>query len=329
MRNCSESEFRCSDGRCIPGALRCNQVADCPNLSDEADCPIDCIDQFHCPNQNLCINRQYLCDGDNDCADGADETNCTCTHTQFKCNDGRCIEDRWRCDGWNDCMDKSDEYIELCRNISCAPNAFRCNNHRCVRRINVCDGNDDCGDNSDELNCRLYDKCSPKQFQCEIDHHCISKSFRCDGKSNCVDDSDEINCKASVCHFGACSQICLEKKAGYHNCRCAEGYNKQTTDKNATCIASQEPLLLIASEQNLRFLIPQKHLDASSSHGFVPISESKIDVFDYHFVNESIILYWIDLPNRNIQKMYTKILASFVRRETRSIEHEEVIVSQL
>lgn len=327
MRNCSESEFRCSDGRCISGVLRCDGHADCPNVSDEAECDVSCADsEFRCPNQNLCVDHQYVCDGDNDCADGADEANCTCAPSQFKCNDGRCIENRWRCDGWTDCLDASDESVELCRELSCSPNAFRCANRRCVRKTSICDGVDDCGDGSDESDCRLHDKCTPKQFQCDSDHQCIAKAFRCDGKSNCADDSDETNCVAPVCHFGACSQICLEKKAGAHNCRCADGYAKRTTDKNATCEASQEPLLLIASEQNIRFLVPQRHMDTSTSHASVAISETKMDVFDYLLLNDSIVLYWIDLPGRNLQKMRTKLLASFVQRETRSVNMEKPIV---
>lgn len=38
--NCTEDEFKCADGMCIPASKHCNFVADCPlsDNSDEADC---------------------------------------------------------------------------------------------------------------------------------------------------------------------------------------------------------------------------------------------------------------------------------------------------
>lgn len=286
--------------------------------------------EFKCPNQNFCINEHYLCDGDNDCADGADELNCTCASDHYRCANGRCITNRWRCDGWNDCIDNSDETIELCSRLSCGQHAFRCRNKRCVPKASVCDDKDDCGDNSDESSCSSVNKCNSKQFKCERDQFCISKQFRCDGEANCVDDSDEINCKSPVCGFGACSQICLEKKKGYYNCRCDEGYTKGS-EKNDTCEATGQPdlVLLIASDSEIRFLLPQKH-EGTSIHGFVTVSTKKIDVFDTLITNSSIELYWIDSYNKQIQKLVMKTFNLKAKRTIRSMSEEaETIVSSI
>lgn len=139
---------------------------------------------------------------------------------------------------------------------------------------------------------------------------------------HCEDASDEINCKAPICSFGVCSQICLEKKSGNYNCRCVDGYSKGI-EKNDTCVSNDQPLLLlIASDRDLRFLLPLKQMD-SEVHGRMSVSRSKIDTFDVRILPDMIHLYWITTPNKSIQKLTTTTLSSnFKRKAKRAAEQE-------
>ena len=126
------------------------------------------MDEFECTKnkdwgRSVCIQRSWVCDGDPDCVDGADEdevkANCTrvkedCEEDQFQCKSGRCINKFWRCDHDNDCGDGSDESKD-CKDHyrKCAEAEFTCQNARCISNNYRCDGEDDCGDGSDEFNC--------------------------------------------------------------------------------------------------------------------------------------------------------------------------------
>lgn len=52
-RNCSESEFRCKNQKCVQGKWRCDQDDDCGDGSDED--PEFCHSKsMHCSHRNSC-----------------------------------------------------------------------------------------------------------------------------------------------------------------------------------------------------------------------------------------------------------------------------------
>lgn len=152
---------------------------------------------FMCPSTGRPIPTDYLCDGYEDCADGADEENCgsgfQCEAYETKCaSGGKCVNLVFRCDGLNHCPDGSDELD--CETRQCQDWEHTCENERCIPELFMCDGYDDCGDNSDEKDCSRENCNSDNEWECEDGDQCIAKNWICDYERDCVDGSDEENC---------------------------------------------------------------------------------------------------------------------------------------
>ncbi|KAG5681484.1 hypothetical protein PVAND_010916 [Polypedilum vanderplanki] len=222
QRKCTERQFQCNNGECIPMKYLCDGEPDCQDKSDEdqTECSHkqnECSqDQFRC-NNGRCIPKRWTCDQEKDCSDGSDEdaSHCQikmCSSEDFTCrsNNGECIPLSWMCDGNKDCTDGSDE--ASC-NDTCRSDEFTCNNGRCIQSRWVCDRDDDCGDGSDEAKCTPT-KCDPiKQFQCS-EKYCITSKWRCDGEQDCPDGSDEKDCSIIIRRESSCVQAEYQCKDG-------------------------------------------------------------------------------------------------------------------
>ncbi|XP_065578254.1 prolow-density lipoprotein receptor-related protein 1-like isoform X3 [Artemia franciscana] len=305
-RPCSESEFRCGDGRCIRGSWRCNGEYNCEDRSDEANCNNTCTEnEFQCHSPQFCIFAEWRCDGDLDCSDGSDEHNCntTCSPDEFQCKNGECTSLLFRCDGDNDCQDGSDEAKSLCSTLSCPLGKFRCSNFLCIPEAEVCDSFNDCGDNSDEdpSVCQAHGVCKANEFRCRSGH-CISITMACDGQQDCDDNSDESDCRPDfgACQFGACSQLCVEKKGSNHTCHCASGYS-HSDSKIKSCVANGEPpSVIVANENRLRRIDPYQQLNTTSDILVQIEKPIHIESIDFFYNSSHITFFYISAHSKGI-----------------------------
>ncbi|KAK7879038.1 hypothetical protein WMY93_030791 [Mugilogobius chulae] len=138
---CPESHFLCSTGLCVEKVRRCDGLDDCQDESDEIFCsrpPINCAS-----SSSSFLHPLFVCNGERDCSNGIDETNCTqettCSSISFQCTSGSCIlKKNAKCDGVFDCGDQSDEMKCDCGNPS--PIKKETSSERIVGGVNSVEG---------------------------------------------------------------------------------------------------------------------------------------------------------------------------------------------
>ncbi|XP_039277225.1 low-density lipoprotein receptor isoform X4 [Nilaparvata lugens] len=253
-RSCTETEFRCSNGRCIPKHWQCDNENDCvdggdehPSLCEHRVCDPD---EFTCRgNPGECVPLTWMCDDNPDCSDGSDEKSCneTCRSDEFTCGNGKCIQKRWVCDSDLDCEDGSDEHN--CPPTKCDPTSgFACGNGSICININWrCDKDLDCPDGEDEQDCGASHKpifksvCAEREFECPDRLTCIHQSWLCDGNEDCPDGSDERleQCANLTCRddeFQCRSRECI---AGHLFCNgivdCHDGSDEDCATQRPAC----------------------------------------------------------------------------------------------
>ncbi|BFY99131.1 hypothetical protein BsWGS_02172 [Bradybaena similaris] len=194
--DCDPTTFRCTDGKCISMALKCDGENDCPDNSDEKECPsATCSEGFFRCDSGKCISERWVCDDSPDCPDGSDEKRVICNNETckgYRCKQSSlCLPKEWKCDGQPDCPNKDDEAD--CNNACDPATEFTCQDKKCIPDRWKCDHHEDCDDGSDEHKCPATDCAAVGESMCN-DGTCINDKWWCDGDDDCEDKSDEANC---------------------------------------------------------------------------------------------------------------------------------------
>ncbi|XP_065366162.1 basement membrane-specific heparan sulfate proteoglycan core protein isoform X5 [Calliphora vicina] len=212
---------------------------------------------FTCRESGKIICDEQVCDGEEQCPDGEDESDCPtdgdngydgdteyepdnqCLENEFRC-DNRCLPKEYLCNGFSECIDNTDELN--CPEKECKPNEFKCSSGDCIDGSKRCNRIPDCPDGDDEdERCQDFvpedplNECDIYEFECDYSR-CIPIEKKCDGYPDCDDETDEIDCppftdNCNSNEFECDGSFCILRD---QQCNGVPNCNDGTDEKNCT-----------------------------------------------------------------------------------------------
>eukprot|EP01084_Bolivina_argentea_P311607 539414_1 len=206
MHIVDSGRFKCNNGQCIDAKFVCDGILDCVDLSDEfplfssvdkwpymKECPyarlIKCpVGSVLCKTNGKCIQKLQICDGIDDCPDGADERQCPWVFGDAWCE----FTDKFQCGGQiakiNDThviLFENETVIEYSDYHDIAQYVGGSGSGRCLPMRHRCDGIRDCKDGLDEELCKYFE-CEENEKLCE-NGQCVPNQWICNHVPFCVD----------------------------------------------------------------------------------------------------------------------------------------------